>query len=116
MAYRKDPNAVRPAVGPLVAVSEKGTRMGEGHGRAKLSDHDVELIQSLLACRDLLIEEYMKVGLAWGHIARVLAEKQLSYGGIAEKFEISKSHVRHIANGTLRARAAVEWKRAPSCI
>jgi hypothetical protein len=96
----------------LVAINENGMRMGEGHGRAKLSDEDVELIQSLLECRDMLIDEYTKVGLTWGFIRNVLAEKQLSYRGIAVKFEISKSHVRHIANGTVRARAAVGWKRA----
>lgn len=111
MAYHHDPDAVRPA-GSLIAVSEAGKRMGETHGRAKLTDHDVELIQSLIECRDMLIEEYTKVGLPWSQIKQVLCDKQLSYIGIARKFEISKSHVRHIANGTTRSQAAARWKRA----
>ena len=110
MAYHHNPEATRPVVGQLVAVNEAGKRMGEGHGRAKLTDHDVELIQSLIECRDALIREYALIGLTRAQVCRTLAEKQLSYRGIAEKFEISKSHVRHIANGTYRRLAAVGWK------
>lgn len=101
----------------LVAVNELGKVIGEGHGRAKLTDHDIELIQSLLECREMLIVEYMKVGLTRGEVCRALHTAQLSYKGIADKFEINKSHVRHIANGTLRGQYAVRWKKVETaCI
>ena len=99
----------------LVAINENGMRMGEGHGRAKLTDEDVELIQSLLECRDMLIAEYQKVGLTRGHICNVLTEKQLSYRHIAEKFEVSKSLIKAICDGKVRGRVAIEWKRVPEC-
>lgn len=95
----------------LVAINENGKRMGEGHGRAKLTDHDVELVQDLLACRDMLVDEYAKQGLSRGHIHRVLNERQLSYAWIADKFEVSKSLIKAIYDGKVRTRAAVEWKR-----
>ncbi len=99
----------------LVAINENGIRMGEGHGRAKLTDHDVELIQSLLEAREVLIAEYTKVGLARGFVHRVLNEKQLSYAWIAEKFEVSKSLIKRIDNGVVRSRPAVRWKRVAEC-
>jgi hypothetical protein len=95
----------------LVAINENGKRMGEGHGRAKLTDHDVELVQDLLACRDMLVDEYAKQGLSRGHIHRVLNERQLSYAWIADKFEVSKSLIKAIYDGKVRTRVAVEWKR-----
>ncbi len=99
----------------FVAINENGKRMGESHGRAKLTDHDVELIQSLLEARDLLLVEYTKVGLARGFVHRVLNEKQLSYAWIAEKFEVSKSLIKGIHDGKVRARPAVRWKRVVEC-
>lgn len=85
--------------------------MGEDHGRAKLSNHEIDLMQSLIECREALIEEYTKVGLPWGQITRELKKAQLSYGGIAWKFEVSKSHVRCVASGIIRSRAAFRFKR-----
>jgi hypothetical protein len=95
----------------LVAVNEQGKRMGEGHGRAKLTDDDVRLIVELLDAREVLITEYQKVGLTKREIERALAKTQLSYSGIAGKFEISKSQIRWIAIGSQRGRVAVKWKR-----
>lgn len=95
----------------LVAVNERGNRVNEDHGRAKLSDSDVELVLSLLECRRMLIEQYMKVGLARANIWPVLRDSQLSYGGIAWKFEVSKSLIRAIESGRLRSTRAARWKR-----
>jgi hypothetical protein len=95
----------------LVAINEDGRSIGEHHGRAKLTDHDVELIVSLLECREMLITEYLKVGLTRREIERSLHVAQMSYAGIAGKFEISKSHVRNIALGAQRSQIAVRWKR-----
>lgn len=99
----------------LVAINENGNRMGESHGRAKLTDHDVELVVGLLDCREGLMREYLKVGLSRREIERVLHTAQLSYAGIAEKFEVSKSLVKAIADGRVRSRVAVRWKRIPAC-
>lgn len=97
----------------LVAISEAGRRMGEGHGRAKLSDHDIDLIQSLLECRDALIEEYQKVGLPLRQIHWTLRRAQLGYGGIASKFECSKRLIRDIHSGKVRNLCAAKFKRVP---
>ena len=74
----------------LVAINELGRRIGETHGRAKLSDHDVELMLSLLECRALLLAEYQKAGLSRRAVEQALHVAQLSYSGIAAKFEVSK--------------------------
>jgi hypothetical protein len=68
-----------------VAVNEAGLRIGEDHQRARLTDHEIEL---LLALRDE----------GWG------------YGRLAEKFEISKSHARGICRGKCRCQCAAGWK------
>jgi hypothetical protein len=47
----------------IVAVNERGRRIGESHPRAVLTDHEVDLI-------------------------RELAEQGLTYGQIAEKFDM----------------------------
>ena len=95
----------------LVAVNERGNRVNEDHGRARLSDNDVELILGLLECRRMLIEEYRKVGLRRENIWPVLRDAQLSFAGIAWKFECSKSLIREIESGRLRCTRAVKWKR-----
>ena len=95
----------------MVAINELGRRIGETHGRAKLSDHDVDLINGLLECREVLIEEYLAVGLTRREIERSLHKSQLSYAGIAEKFECSKSQVRWIAIGLQRGQVAARFKR-----
>lgn len=57
--------------------NEQGRRIGESHPRATLSDHDVELVLALV-------------------------DEGLSYSEIAEKFEVSKSCIAHIATGRRR--------------
>lgn len=95
----------------LVAINELGRRIGETHGRAKLSNHDVELMLSLLDCRALLLAEYRKVGLSRRELEMALHSAQLSYSGIAAKFEVSKSQVRWIAIGSQRGQVAARWKQ-----
>lgn len=70
----------------LVGFSETGHRLGETHPRAKLSDHEVELI-------------------------RELAEGGMSQRLIAEKFEISRGTVADIVSFRRRAAYAVGWRR-----
>ena len=70
----------------MVAVNEKGQRIGEDHPRAVLSDHEVML---LLELRD---EGY---SLAW----------------LAAKFEISRFHTWRICTGRKRSQTAARFKR-----
>lgn len=95
----------------FVAVNDSGNRIGEDHGRAKLSDYDVELIVSLLDAREVLITEYLKVGLSRGKIEKCLSKAQLSYAGIAAKFECSKSEVFRISRCVLRRQTPARWKK-----
>lgn len=65
----------------LVALNENGRRIGEHHPRAKLLDAEVEQVLALL-------------------------DGGMSYARVAEKFQVSKSCVQHIANGSRRAQTA----------
>ena len=75
----------------VFAVNAKGRRIGESHHRAKLTELDVELIL-------------------------YLRSEGLSYGQIARKFDdgvqVSKSTVRDICRGLIRAQHASSYKRA----
>jgi hypothetical protein len=71
----------------LIGVNERGLRVGQDHQRAKLTDAAVEMI-------------------------RCLREDGLSYGVIAEKFEISKTLVIYICSYRRRAQSAVRFTRA----
>lgn len=71
----------------LVGISEFGSRVGETHHRARLSDHDVDLIRSL---RD---------------------DYGLTYQAIADKFECSKSTVRDICKCRRRWQRPETWKK-----
>lgn len=62
----------------IVRRNARGYRIGDSHQAAKLSDHEVELILRL-------------------------REEGWSYGTLARKFEISKSHIRDIVKGRRRA-------------
>ena len=88
--------------------------MGEGHGRAKFSDHDIELICALLDARNDAIETGRAAGMSWAAVAALLATLQLSYRWIAIKMECSKRHVRDIDSGRVRSLVAAKWKRLPS--
>lgn len=65
----------------LVGVDERGNRVGEDHPRAKLTDHEVDLIRELWETRA-----------EWGGSVRK----------IAEKFEVGKSQIHEIV--TFRSR------------
>lgn len=67
-----------------VAVSENGHRIGETHPLAILSDAEVDLVFGLI-------------------------EDGLSYSVIAEKFEVSKSCIGHIASGRRRCQTPAKW-------
>ena len=61
----------------LVMLNESGRRIGESHPRSKLLDREVEQVFALL-------------------------EAGLSYREIAEKMDVSKSCIAHIATGRRR--------------
>jgi hypothetical protein len=61
----------------LVALSETGRRINQGHPRAVLTDHEVQLVMELL-------------------------DAGFSYSKVAEKFQVSKSCVAHVATGRRR--------------
>lgn len=60
-----------------IALNDNGRRIGESHPRAKLLDHEVDQVLALL-------------------------ESGLSYAQVAEKFDVSKSCIAHIATGRRR--------------
>jgi IS30 family transposase len=70
----------------LIGLSEQGSRVGETHPRAKLTDHDVDLI-------------------------RELHEAGLSYRVIAIKFSVAKSTVRDIVKCRRRWQFVASWRR-----
>jgi predicted DNA-binding protein (UPF0251 family) len=70
----------------VVAVNDRGLRVGEDHPQAKLTDHEIEII------RRLHLD-------GWG------------YGAIAVKFEVSKSQVRNIVKGRKRGQTATGHRR-----
>ncbi len=71
---------------PLVHIGEYGKRVGETHGRAKLSDHEIDLV-------------------------RQLKEEGMPAAEIAEKFEVSKRYVYKLANFERRASIVAEYRR-----
>jgi len=73
-------------VARLVALNENHRRIGQDHPKAKLTDHDVELI-------------------------RQLRDQGFMYWQIAAKFEISKTSVAKICTFERRACIATHWKR-----
>ena len=89
-----------------VAVNDRGAVVGQDHWRAKLTDHDVELIRQLLAERGRLVRTLQEAGTTSGRIDRRLQAVGLSYAAIALKFEVSKSYVRDIANERVRAQTS----------
>ena len=78
----------------IVAVNEKGRRIGESHPRAKLSDHEIDLLREL-------IEELIAEGK--GHLE--------AYRIAAEKFEISEHGAKSIHNCRRRAETIARHKR-----
>jgi hypothetical protein len=66
----------------LVTLNELGRRIGESHPRSKLTDHEVDLVISLIDPPE--------------------GEKRLSYAQVAAKLEVSKSCIAHIGAGRRR--------------
>lgn len=73
----------------LVAVNDRGLRIGETHPRAVLTDHEVDLLLELRA------EGY-------------------SYRWLGEKFDIHYTHARRICLGHARGQLAERFKRSPT--
>ena len=69
-----------------IALNDRGRRIGEGHPRAKLLDREVEQVLALLATG-------------------------MSYAAVAEKFDVSKSCIAHIASGRRRSQAIETVRR-----
>ena len=76
----------------LIAVSDKGKRVGQSHPQAKLTDRDVELLLELHAA-------------GWG------------YRRLARKFDVSSSQARNICLGRKRSLTVAEWRapKGPGC-
>lgn len=70
---------------PLVALNEKGLRIGEDHVNAKLTDAEVETI-------------------------RDLHDAGMSYSQLAEKFEQSKGAIAKICRYERRGQTVSKWK------
>ncbi len=70
----------------LVGVNEQGIRVGEDHQRATLTDADVELMRQLRE------------------------DDGLTYDQLAQRFEVSRRHVRDIVNYRKRVAAPVAWR------
>lgn len=71
-----------------IAVNERGLRIGESHPRARLSDHEVDLMRTLH-------EEY-----------------HMGYTELAEKFECSVSGTAKLCRYERRNQAAAAFKSA----
>lgn len=98
----------------LVKMNELGRRIGESHPRAVLTDYEVErLLMPLLEARQCFIAEKVAQGLAHGAIGSLLAGQGLSYGLLAIKFEVSKSHIAKIDQGLRRCQTAVLIRACP---
>lgn len=70
----------------VVAINEKGRRIGDSHQRSRISNHDVDLMRELRE------------------------EHRLSYKELAEKFDVSESLVKQICNYRIRSQTPVRWK------
>lgn len=93
-------------------MNERGCRIGEGHPRAVLSDHEVDLLHQLLDERAELLKQCRAVKMSAADIHRSIIKARLSYGLLAQAFEVSKSTVYDIAVFRIRGQVAAGWKRA----
>ena len=75
----------------MVAVNDRGDRLGEDHPRAKLTNADIDLIRELADPSD--------------------GAKPLSHRQIAEKFEISRGTVGDIVSCRRRANTPAGYRR-----
>lgn len=79
-----------------------GRIIGQDHPRAKLTDHEVELIQELLDDRQLLLDRLAFENADPVRIQTVLVTAGLSLRCIAVKFEVHRSCIVKIARGERR--------------
>lgn len=77
--------SVQKARKRVIAVNEKGYRLGEDHHRAKLTDHEVGLVLELL-------------------------DEGMSERLVAEKMEISRRTVRDIKAGRIRCQTPAAYR------
>lgn len=70
----------------LIQIGEYGKRVGETHGRAKLGDHEIDLVHQL-------------------------KEEGMSSTEIADKMEISRRYVYNLANFERRASIVAQYRR-----
>lgn len=85
-----------------VKTNKVGRRIGDSHPRAVLTDHEVELLLTLLDEREHMVAYLLGAKASWHVIGVILTANELSFRCLAEKFEISKSHVANIAAGRQR--------------
>lgn len=72
-----------------VGISERGSRCGQDHPRARLTDADVDLVRELYE------------------------EHGLTYRQLMEKFQVSKSTIHDLVTYRRRVIYPVRWKREP---
>jgi len=70
----------------MIQIGEYGKRVGESHGRAKLSDHEIDLV-------------------------RQLKEEGMPATEIAEKFEVGRRYVYKVVNFERRASIVAQYRR-----
>lgn len=80
-------NIARLAKNRMLAVNERGLRIGESHPRAVLTDHEVGMLMEL-------------------------REEGYSYAKLAEMFEVHKGTVAKILSGQRRCQTPVAFRRA----
>lgn len=76
-----------------IALNQWGRRIGEGHPRARLTDHEIDLMREM--------HEQHPVG----------DPKHLGYKKLARMFEVDRSQVRHICHYRQRAQTAARFKK-----
>lgn len=69
-----------------IHIGEYGRRVGESHGMARLSDHEIELI-------------------------RQLGEQGMPAAEIAQKMEVGKRYIYKLLNYERRVSVVAQWRR-----
>lgn len=76
-------------------------RVGQDHWRAKLTDHEVDLIRMVLRDRRALVTKLRSAGVTTD-FGRALGEAGLSFRRIGLKFDVSESLIRAIDSDRVR--------------
>ena len=90
----------------LVKKNDHGRRIGEGHPRAVLTDHEIDLLIDLLIEREALIGRMEFDGATQVQIDAALMLARLSYRCLAVTFGLHKQTVAKIAKGQRRCQCA----------